>query len=104
MSARIAIDPTELRRGATRIRDGVGRVSLAARSLGSLALPEMPAGVAGEVQAGVASAASRLAEPGAVLNEDAVELERRALWAEIADSCRAAASWRAPSCASSSPG
>ena len=85
MSTRIAIDPTDLRRGATRIRDGAAEVSLAAHSLQSAALPEMPAGVAGEVQAGIAAAATRLQSLAPILNEDAVELERRALWAEIAD-------------------
>ena len=86
---RIAIDPTELRRGATRIRDASSELSLEARSLGSLAMPEMPAGVAAEVEAGVAAVSSQLQGLGPILNEDAVELERRALWTEIADRLQA---------------
>ncbi len=86
---RIAIDPTDLRRGATRIRDGSVELSYAACQIGSLPLPEMPAGVAGEVGAGIAAAASQLRAVFPILNEDAVELERRALWAEIADRLQA---------------
>jgi hypothetical protein len=86
---RIAIDPTDLRRGATRIRDASTELSLEARSLGSLAMPEMPAGVAAEVEAGVAAVSSQLQGLGPILNEDAVELERRALWTEIADRLQA---------------
>jgi hypothetical protein len=86
---RIAIDPTELRRGATRIRDGAVELSYAACQVGSLPMPEMPAGVAGEVGAGIAAAASQLRAIFPTLNEDAVELERRALWTEIADRLQA---------------
>src|SRR4029453_8652426 len=89
MSGRIVIDPTELRRGATRIRDASSELSVAARSLGSLSMPEMPAGVAGEVEAGIASVSSQLQGMAPTLSEDAVELERRAVWAEIADRLQA---------------
>jgi hypothetical protein len=89
MSGRIVIDPTELRRGATRIRDASRELSVAARSLGSLSMPEMPPGVAGEVEAGIASVTSHLQGMAPTLSEDAVELERRALWAEIADRLQA---------------
>jgi hypothetical protein len=82
---RIAIDPTDLRRSATRIGDASSELSLEARSLGSLAMPEMPAGVAAEVEAGVATVSSQLQGLAPILHEDAVELERRALWTEIAD-------------------
>ena len=43
-------------------------------------------------------------EPGADPDEDAVELERARSRRRSPISCRAAASWRVPSCASSSPG
>jgi hypothetical protein len=89
MGGRIVIDPTELRRGATRIRDASRELSVAARSLGSLSIPEMPAGVAGEVEAGITAVASQLQGMAPTLSEDAVELERRALWAEIADRLQA---------------
>jgi hypothetical protein len=82
---RIAIDPTDLRRGATRIRDASSELSLEARSLGSVAMPEMPPGVAAEVEAGVSAVSSQLQGLVPILTEDVVELERRALWTEIAD-------------------
>ena len=83
--SRVLIDPVELRRGGTRIRAAGNELELISNSLRTVSLPEMPAGVAGEVSAGIQSARGALAGELAEISEAAVELERRALWAEIAD-------------------
>ena len=88
---RVLIDPVELRRGATRLREGGKELEAAARSLGSVTLPEMPPSVVGEVQAGIEAARSPLTGELGELRESAVELDRRALWAEIADELAAGA-------------
>lgn len=83
--ARVVVDPVGMRRGAARLRDASKELTVVARALAGVGLPEMPAGVAGAVQGGLASARSLLDGNAPQLADDAVELERRALWAEIAD-------------------
>jgi len=83
--ARVVVDPVDLRRGAARLRDASKELNVVARALGSVGLPEMPGGVAAQVQGGLASARSLLDGNTPQLADDAIELERRALWAEIAD-------------------
>jgi hypothetical protein len=82
---RILIDPLSLRRGARELRDGSGDLNLLAARLRGASLPEMPLGVAAAVSGGIASVASSLDSFVDPLADSAVELERRALWAEIAD-------------------
>lgn len=82
---RILIDPVELRRCGARITDGATELEMAVSGFDCVVLPEMPAGVAGEVQAGMQSVRSAIGAQLPVAREAAVELTRRALWAEIAD-------------------
>jgi hypothetical protein len=82
---RILIDPVSLRRGARELRDGSGDLNLLAARLRGAPTPEMPPGVAAAVSGGIASVASSLDSFVDPLADSAVELERRALWAEIAD-------------------
>jgi hypothetical protein len=81
---RIVINPAELRRGATRLRDLSGDLKLAAGRLIKAPTPVTAPEVAGVPEAvhQVGSTLEALVEP---LTESAVELDRRALWAEIAD-------------------
>jgi hypothetical protein len=81
---RIVINPAELRRGATRLRDLSGDLKLAAGRLIKAPTPVTAPEVAGVPDAvhQVGSTLEALVEP---LTESAVELDRRALWAEIAD-------------------
>jgi hypothetical protein len=83
--ARVVVNPLELRRGASRLRDASKELTVVARALAGVGLPEMPAGVAAQVEGGIASARARLDGNAPRLADGAVELERRALWAEIAD-------------------
>jgi hypothetical protein len=81
-SGTIVINPTELRRGASRFRDlAVESRTYASRLRG---LPR-PSGTPGGVSGGVDTIASALDTQSSSFADSAVELERRALWAEIAD-------------------
>jgi hypothetical protein len=82
---RILIDPLSLRRGARELRDGSGDLNVPAGRLRGAPQPVMPPGVAATVSAGIADVASSLDSFVDPLADSAVELERRALWAEIAD-------------------
>jgi hypothetical protein len=81
---RIVINPAELRRGSKRLRDLSGDLKLAAGRLTRAPTPVTAPEVAGVPEAvhQVGSTLDALVEP---LTESAVELDRRALWAEIAD-------------------
>jgi hypothetical protein len=83
--SRILIDPLSLRRGARELRDGSGDLNLLAARLRGAPTPEMPPGVAAAVSGGIAEVASSLDSFVDPLADSAVELERRALWTEIAD-------------------
>ncbi|HEY3181624.1 MAG TPA: hypothetical protein VGJ77_02220 [Gaiellaceae bacterium] len=83
--ARVVVNPLDLRRGASRLRDASKELTVVARALAGVGLPEMPAGVAAHVEGGIASARSLLDGNAPQLADGSVELERRALWAEIAD-------------------
>ena len=58
---------------------------MASSGLTCVSLPEMPAGMVGEVSSGIQSVRSSIAGELSEIREAAVELTRRALWAEIAD-------------------
>ena len=81
---RIVINPAELRRGSKRLRDLSADLKLAAGRLTKAPTPVMAPEVAGVPEAvhEVGSTLDALVEP---LADSAVELDRRALWAEIAD-------------------
>jgi hypothetical protein len=81
---RIVINPAELRRGSKRLRDLSGDLKLAAGRLTKAPSPVTAPEVAGVPEAvhQIGSTLDALVEP---LMESAVELDRRALWAEIAD-------------------
>jgi hypothetical protein len=81
---RIVINPAELRRGATRLRELSSELTVAARALIKAPTPVTAPEVAGVPEAvhQVGSTLDALVEP---LTDSAVELDRRALWAEIAD-------------------
>ncbi len=82
---RIVVDPPELRRGAARLR-GLGvELGTTRGRLNGAALPAMPSDLVGAIQAGLDQVSAMLEAIPAPLAESAVELERRALWAEIAD-------------------
>ena len=83
--SRVLIDPVELRRCGARIKDGATELEMASSGLTCVSLPEMPAGMAGEVSSGIQSVRSSIAGELSEIREAAVELTRRALWAEIAD-------------------
>jgi hypothetical protein len=83
--ARVVVNTVDMRRGAARLRDASKELTVVARALAGVGLPEMPAGVAAQVEGGIASARSLLDGNAPQLADGAVELERRALWAEIAD-------------------
>jgi hypothetical protein len=90
---RIVIEPSDLRRGASTLRDtALGYHGLAQR-LGSLPMPEMPPGVAARVQADMLEAARTLSSEVVPLFNEADELLYRALWAEISG---AAGHWPEP--------
>ena len=83
--SRVLIDPVELRRCGARIKDGATELEMASSGLTCVSLPEMPAGMVGEVSSGIQSVRSSIAGELSEIREAAVELTRRALWAEIAD-------------------
>ena len=85
---RIVINPAELRRGSSRLRTLSAHLQTTASRLQSAPTPETapPAdGVPAAVQA-LGGRVTTLVQP---LAEAAVELDRRALWAEIADTLAA---------------
>lgn len=82
---RIVLDPAELRRGARRLR-GLGADLRTVRGrLRGAPLPALPSDLVGPIRSGVEEIAALLDALPAPLEESAVELERRALWADIAD-------------------
>lgn len=82
---RIVVNPAELRRGAKRLR-GLGADLRTFRGrLRGATLPAMPSDLIGPIRSGVEEIATLLDSIPPPLEESAVELERRALWAEIAD-------------------
>ena len=82
---RVLIDPVELRRCGARIKDGATELEMASSGLTCVSLPEMPAAMVGEVSSAIQSVRSSIAGELSGIREAAVELTRRALWAEIAD-------------------
>jgi hypothetical protein len=81
---RIVVNPADLRRGSKRLRQLSAELKVAVGRLQQAPAPETapPAdGVPGEVHA-VGARIDTLVQP---LGDSAVELDRRALWAEIAD-------------------
>ena len=83
--SRVLIDPVELRRCGARIKDGATELEMASSGLTCVSLPEMPAAMVGEVSSAIQSVRSSIAGELSEIREAAVELTRRALWAEIAD-------------------
>jgi hypothetical protein len=81
---RVVINPTELRRGSKRLKDRAGDLKLAAGQLIHAPAPVTAPTVAG-VPAAVHEAGSTLDALVQPLTAAGVELDRRALWAEIAD-------------------
>jgi len=82
---RILIDPTALRRGATRLRDVTGALQSLAGRVACPALPEMPDGMAAAVLGELGGIGQALVAESDELAQSADELERRAFWTEIAD-------------------
>ena len=82
---RIVINPTELRRNAQRLRGLGADLNTVQGRLRGAAIPAMPADLIGGIRAGVEGAAALLARIPDALDDGATELQRRALWAEIAD-------------------
>jgi hypothetical protein len=80
--SRIVINPAELRTGASRLRDLAVEGRQYASSLRGL---PRPLGTPGAVSGGIDAVAATIETEAAAFVEGAVELERRALWAEIAD-------------------
>jgi hypothetical protein len=81
---RIVINPAELRRGSKRLKDMSGDLKVAAGQLVHAPTPVTAPGVAG-VPAAVHELGSTLDSLVEPLTSSAIELDRRALWAEIAD-------------------
>jgi hypothetical protein len=82
--SRIVINPADLRRTSKRLRDLSGDLDLGASRLESAPTPVTAPEVAG-VPAAVQQLGSTLDALVQPLTESAVELDRRALWADIAD-------------------
>lgn len=85
MSDRIVANACEMRTTATSLNGAGKELDHLARSISTRGLPEMPPGVAGQVEAAMASARSLLTDAAPTFTDGAVELQRRALWAEITD-------------------
>jgi hypothetical protein len=83
--SRILIDPVSLTASAGRVKAAVAELRLASSSLSRLALPDMPAGVAGTVQHALDAATGSLNGDPQLLDSAVVELTRRAFLAEYAD-------------------
>ena len=82
---RIVVDPPEVRRAASRIRDAAGDFEVLRSRIRGHAMPELPPALAASVPAELSALASRVDMYAGLLPEDAKELEVRAFWAEIAD-------------------
>jgi hypothetical protein len=83
--SRIVVNPSDLRRGASRLR-GVGAdLRTVQGRVRSAAVPAMPADLLPAIQSGLESIAGLIVQVPDPLGDSAVELERRAFWAEIAD-------------------
>ena len=82
---RIVVDPPEVRRAATRIRDAAGDFEVLRSRIRGHAMPELPPALAASVPAELSALASRVDVYAGLLPEDAKELEVRAFWAEVAD-------------------
>ncbi len=82
---RIVVDPPEVRRAATRIRDAAGDFEVLRSRIRGHAMPELPPALAASVPAELSALAGRVDTYAGLLPEDAKELEVRAFWAEIAD-------------------
>lgn len=80
---RIAIDPEELRRVATRMRGAALLLSDAGRSLAGRSLPAMPATLAATVNGVIRDANAALQDLAVGLVEEAQVLAARATWAEL---------------------
>jgi hypothetical protein len=83
--SRIVLNPVELRRGATRLRGAGGDLKTLAGRLNAAPLPAMPADVAADVGGGIGRVFAQLSHLVDPLATSATELNRRALWGEIAD-------------------
>jgi hypothetical protein len=82
---RILLNPVELRRGATRLRGAGGDLKTLAGRLNAAPLPAMPADVAADARGVIQHVFAQLSHLVDPLGTSATELDRRALWAEIAD-------------------
>jgi hypothetical protein len=85
---RIVVDPPELRRAATRIRDAAGDFGVLRSRIRGHAIPELPPALAGSVPAELESLAGRVDTYADRLPEAAKELDVRAFWGEIAGALR----------------
>ena len=82
---RVVVDPDQLRRVATTLNDATGDGESIARQVLGVPMPEMPAGVAGAIRAGVDSVSRRLTAQRPALEVAEEELRVRAFWGDIAD-------------------
>jgi hypothetical protein len=81
---RIVANPADLRHGARTFADGAVIMRLESLRLRSLPMPEMPAGVRAAVSASVDRSAATLDRQVIPMAAAAADLERRAVWTEIA--------------------
>ena len=81
----ILIDPTSLRRAASRLHDVAGELTSVAGTVVCPALPEMPPGLAPAVAGRLSDLGRTLATAQKTIADSSVELIRRAFWTEIAD-------------------
>jgi hypothetical protein len=82
---RIVINPADLRRGAGRLRGVAVDLNATTVRAQSEPFPSMPADVVADARSTIDSVVSVLTTLVNPFGESAVELDRRALWAEIAD-------------------
>src|SRR5882672_7750899 len=82
---RIMIEPTGLRRSASRLRDVATELGSVAGAVACPALPEMPPGLAPAVSGRLTDFGRLLSNQQQALAQSADELVRRAFWADIAD-------------------
>lgn len=91
---RLLAEPDDLRFGAGRLSEGAGAYHEIALRLRALHLPEMPAGVAAEVTAGIAETSALLESEARTYPDWAADLKRRAGWFDLADRYQAPPSLR----------
>jgi hypothetical protein len=84
-AGRIVINPADLRRGATQLLDRRSQIHALAAQLAGAAVPALPSDLLGGIESGIHAAAAQLRLVGPPLEEGALELKARALWADIAD-------------------